>query len=137
MKTEYNSKAFTPEEVEEGLLADLLKYLVDHNKKCESGFYEILITSDSYCTIVEWVDIDYKYEWEEGRFRYVPSNGYIMLEYSFPDNHYEMYESEEEYNEALKAWLEENPGWVKNSYGIWTNELENQKLREELEKEDK
>lgn len=125
MEREYNYQAFTPEEVEQGLFQDLLDYLVDHNLKNEHQFYDIHITSDGYCTIVEWKDIGYEYQHEEGCFKYVPSNGYVMLEYHFPDNHYEMFESEEEYQEALKLWLEENPGWVKTPYGTWTNLEEN------------
>ena len=129
-------ETYTPEEVEQGLFQDLLDYLVGHNLKNEHQFYDIHITSDGYCTIVEWKDIGYEYQYEEGRFKYVPSNGYVMLEYHFPDNHYEMFESEEEYQEALKLWLEKNPGWVKTPYGTWTNEIENEKFRKEMEREE-
>ena len=133
MNREYNSQAFTPEEVEQGLLNDLLNYLLEYNKKCESGYYDIHITSDGYCTIVEWKDVNYKFEGEEGKFEFVPYNGQVMLEYSFPDNHYEQFYSEEEYQERLKEWLEENPGWVKTPYGTWTNTIENEKYRKQLE----
>ena len=132
MKREYNSQAFTPEEVEQGLLKDLLDYLIDYNRKCKSGYYDIHICSDGYCTIVEWVDINYNFNGEEGKFEFVPSNGQVMLEYSFPDNHYEQFYSEEEYQERLQEWLKENPGWVKTPYGTWTNEIENEKYRKML-----
>ena len=135
MAREYNTQAFTPEEVEKGLLKDLLDYLIDYNKKCESGYYDIHICSDGYCTIVEWIDIDYKYEAEQGKFEFVPSNGQVMLEYSFPDNHYEQFYNEEEYQERFQEWLKENPGWVKTPYGTWTNEIENEKYRKMLEEE--
>lgn len=132
---DYNSQAFTPEEVKKGLLQDLLNYLLDYNKKCESGYYDIHIWSDGYCTIVDWLDINYDFRGEEGKFEFVPSNGQVMLEYSFPDNHYEQFYSEEEYRERLQEWLQENPGWVKTSYGTWTNEIENEAFRKRLEEE--
>ncbi len=135
MKREYNSQAFTPEEIEAGLLQDLLNYLLNYNQKCKSGYYDIHIWSDSYCTIVDWVDINYEFDGEEGKFEFVPSNGQVMLEYSFPDNHYEHFYSEEEYQESLQEWLKENPGWVKTPYGTWTNEIENEKYRKMLEEE--
>ena len=135
MKREYNSQAFTPEEVKKGLLKDLLNYLIDYNIKSESGYYDIHICSDGYCTIVGWVDIDYKYKDEQGKFEFVPSNGQVMLEYSFPDNHYEQFYSQEEYQERFQEWLKENPGWVKTPYGTWTNEIENEKYRKMLEEE--
>lgn len=132
---EYNSQSFTPEEVEQGLLQDLLNYLLDYNKKCKSGYYDIHITSDGYCTIVEWVDISYNFNGEEGKFEFVPANGQVMLEYSFPDNHYEQFYSEEEYQERLQEWLKENPGWVKTYYGTWTNEIENEEYRKMLDED--
>ena len=133
MEREYNSQAFTPEEVEQGLAQDLINYLLDHNKKAKEQYYDIHITSDGYCTIIEWTDINYKFKDEEGKFDFVPSNGYIKLEYSFPDGHYEEFYSKEEYEERLREWHKENPGWVKTHYGTWTNEIENEKLRKELE----
>ena len=133
MKREYNSQSFTPEEVKQGLLNDLLNYLLDHNKKNKNQYYDIHITTDGYCTIIEWTDVYYKDVGPEGKFEYVPANGQVMLEYSFPDNHYEQFYSEEEYQERLQEWLKENPGWVKTHYGTWTNEIENAKIRKELE----
>ena len=133
---EYNYQAFTPDEVEQGLLNDLLNYLLDHNKKNKNQYYDIHITTDGYCSIIEWIDVSYNHDYgDEGKFEYVPYNGQVMLEYSFPDDHYERFYSEEEYQERLQEWLKENPGWVKTSYGTWTNEIENERIRKELEKE--
>ena len=133
MTREYNYQAFTPDEVEEGLLNDLLNYLLEHNKKSKHQYYDIHITTDGYCSIVEWTDVNYNDIGQEGKFEYVPSNGQVMLEFTFPDNHYDYFYSEEEFNEVLKDWLEKNPGWVKTSYGTWTNEIENEKYRKQLE----
>ena len=133
MNREYNYQAFAPEEVEQGLHLDLLNYLLDHNKKNKNLYYDIHITTDGYCTIIEWTDVCYKDIGPEGKFEYVPANGQVMLEYSFPDNHYEQFYSEEEYQERLQEWLKENPGWIKTSYGTWVNEIENEKIKKELE----
>lgn len=131
---EYNSQAFTPEEVKKGLHLDLLNYLLDHNKKNETQYYDIHITSDGYCTIIEWTDISYNQEYgQEGKFEFVPADGYVMIEKTFPDNHTELCYDEEDYKERLEEFLKENPGWVKTSYGTWTNEIENERIRKELE----
>lgn len=129
----YNSQAFTPEEVKKGLLKDLLDYLLEHNRKAEEQYYDIHITTDGYCSIVEWTGVSYKFEGEEGKFEFVPSDGYVVLERSFPDNHTELCYSEEDYQERLDEFLKENPGWVKTHYGAWTNEIENEKYRKQLE----
>lgn len=133
MDKEYNSQAFTPEEIEQGLLHDLLNYLLDHNKKNNNQYYDIHITTDGYCTIIEWTDVDYNQEYgPDGKFEFVPAGSYVMIERTFPDGHYDYFSSDEEFEEVLKNWLEENPGWVKTSYGTWTNEIENEKFRKEL-----
>jgi len=135
MKREYNYQAFTPEEVEQGLSQDLLNYLLDHNKKNDKQYYDIHITSDGYCTIIEWTDVRYNQEFgPDGKFEYVPIDGCVMIERTFPDNHTELCYDEEDFEYRLKEFLEENPGWVKTSYGTWTNEIENEKFRKELEK---
>lgn len=136
MNREYNYQAFTPEEVEQGLLNDLLNYLLEHNKKNETQYYDIHITTDSYCTIIEWINVDYNQEYgSEGKFEFVPYNGQVMLEFTFPDNHIELCYDEEDYQKRLDEFLKENPGWVKTSYGTWTNEIENEHYRKLLEQE--
>ena len=138
MNREYNYQAFTPDEVEQGLHLDLVNYLLDHNKKNENQYYDIHITTDGYCIIIEWTDVSYdKHLGPEGKFEYVPGNGYVMIEKHFPDGHYDYFGSEEEFEEVLKDWLKENPGWVKTPYGTWTNEIENEKFKKELEKQEK
>ena len=130
---DYNSQAFTPEEVKKGLHLDLLNYLLDHNKKNETQYYDIHITTDGYCTIIEWTDISYDQKYgPEGKFEFVPADGYVMIEKTFPDNHTELCYDEEDYQERLDDFLKENPGWVKTHYGTWTNEIENEKIRKAL-----
>lgn len=137
MTREYNSQAFTPEEVEQGLHLDLLNYLLEHNKKNNNQYYDIHITSDGYCTIIEWTDVSYDSKYgPDAKFQLVPSDGYVMIEKIFPDNHTEMCYDEEDYEDRLKEFLKENPGWVKTSYGTWTNEIENEKFRKMLEEQE-
>ena len=57
--TRVNSVAFTPEEVEQNLHMDLITYLLSYNQKSKSSYFDIHITSDGFCTIVEFVNLTY------------------------------------------------------------------------------
>lgn len=137
--TEYNSQAFTPEEVEQGLVQDLINYLLDYNKKCESGYYDIHITSDGYCTIVEWLDINWDFKGEEGKFEFLNSDELIYKEVHLPDDTY-VYVEKQEAEKTLDDWLKEHPGWEKDEWGRWRNYKEEEqlygKLIEELPEDD-
>jgi len=50
----YNSMAFVPEELEKGMPQKLIQTLFELNQMSEYHFNEIHITTDTYCTIVEW-----------------------------------------------------------------------------------
>ena len=43
MAKDYNSQAFTPEEVKKGLHLDLISYLLDYNSKADGYFNDIHI----------------------------------------------------------------------------------------------
>ena len=132
MAENYNSMAFTPEEVEKGQHLKLLKTLFELNADKEDASYnDIHIWTDGYCTIIDWVD--YNPEFGMGKFEFVPGDGYILREFRFPDGHYEMLADDDEFNEALKDWLKENPGWEQTSYGTWTNRIENEHFRKLFE----
>lgn len=134
MKTEYNYQSFTPEEVEHGLHLEFLNTLLNYNKVSKDHYNDIHLTTDGYCTIIEWETIPYNHEYG-GSFKYVGEDEVIMLERHFPDNHTELCYDEEDYKERLDEFLKENPGWVKTSCGTWTNEIENEKFRKQLEGE--
>ena len=134
MKTEYNYQSFTPEEAEQGLHLEFLNTLLNYNKVSKDHYNDIHLTTDGYCTIIEWETIPYNHEYG-GSFKYVGEDEVIMLERHFPDNHTELCYNEEDYQEKLAEWLKENPGWVKTSYGTWTNEIENESFRKLLEGE--
>lgn len=123
-----NSQAFTPEDVEKGLHFKLINTLLDLNKELKNYYNEILITSDSYCTIVQWVERHY--DWDDCRFEYISDDEYVMRKVEFPDNSYELIYSDEDPQEYLDDWLKKNPGWTKTQYGQWINE---QKEQEEIE----
>jgi len=137
MNRNYNYQAFTPEEVEQGLFNDLLNYLLDHNKKNDKQYYDIHITTDGYCSIIEWTDVSYNSEYgDEGKFEFVDYDQVVMLEKEFPDNHTEMCWDEEDYKNRLDDWLKENPGWEKTEYGTWYNKAEQEAFRKMLEKQE-
>ena len=116
----YNHQGFTPEEVKKGLLTDLLAYLLDYNKKSENYYYDIHITSDGYCTIVEWSDVSYDRDHgQEGKFQFVDYDEVVMKEVRFPDDHTELCYPEEA-EDKLREWLIEHPEWRKNCWGCWT-----------------
>ena len=125
-----NSQSFTPEEVSKGMVNELVGFLLNQNTQLEGSYNEIRITSDGYCTIVEWATVPYDGEWG-GKFQFIDVDHEVFKEVIFPDNHYEYLRDNEE-EEAIKEWLEENPGWKKNDYGIWVNEEENERIRKEL-----
>ena len=116
-----NSKAFTPEEVEKNLHLDLIKYFLDHNKKNDESYYEFLVTTDGYCTIINWVDRDYNPEITEEKFVCIDEDRQVVAEeVSFPDNHYELCYNGEGDN-VLNEWLKEHPEYKKNEWGMWVN----------------
>lgn len=119
----YNEKAFTPEDVEQGLMNDLLNYLLDYNTKSKEYFYDIHITSDGYCTIVQWTDISYNSDGDESKFDFVDYDEVVMKELILPDNSI-IYVHRGEQDEALKEWLEDNPSYKQDEYGRWYNEDE-------------
>lgn len=110
----YNSQAFVPEEVEKGLHLELVKDLLELEKKMSDMYYDIHITSDGYCTIVEWKEVGTgEMAYDSGKFEYVGPGQVVMEETQFPDEHYE-YLFPNEIDERMSDWHKENPGWIKS-----------------------
>lgn len=122
MNRNYNYQAFTPEECKKGLHLKLIQSLLEISDKLENSYLEFHITSDGYCTIIEWTDIAHEYE--NDFWKYVDEDYEVMYRLQLPDNSYELCYNEEEADERLREWLKENPGWKKNEYGYWYNEKE-------------
>lgn len=119
----YNSQTFTPEQIANGELRDLIDYLMNFNIKSEKSFMDIHVTSDSYCQIVEWAEVHYDFQYECGRFHYVNGDEEIYKEVIFPDNtsiFVPILEAEDTFND----WLKEHPGWYKDSWGRWRDASE-------------
>lgn len=130
MTKNYNSQAFTPEEVQKGLHLDLIKYLLDYNSKAEGFFNDIHIDSDGYCVIIEWVQESYKEACTS--FEFVDHDEEVIKIVHFPDNSYSYASDEDEANDMLMLWLHENPGWEKNEYGHWYQPAENDRNIKEI-----
>ena len=120
MKRNYNAQAFTPEEVEQGLLQDLLNYLLDYNKKNQTGYYDIHITSDGHCTIVEWTDVNYNNQYGyDPRFEFVDYNQQVMTELPLPDGCYRWIEQryiQDEVEDAEKEFPDYKYNWALGSW---------------------
>jgi hypothetical protein len=130
MSRDYNSQAFTPEEVKKGLHLDLINYLIDYNSKADGYFNDIHITTDGYCTLIEWVQESYK-EACTG-FEFVGCDEEVMKIVHFPDNSYGYASNEDEANDMIMLWIHENPDWKKDEYGHWYQKIENDKNIKEI-----
>ena len=120
-----NNVAFTPEEVKKGYLQDLLSYLTDYNKKSDDYYYDIHITSDGYCSIVEFIHVPYDNSLGGyGRFEYVDEDQIVVKEVILPDNSIVVAYNEEHEKELLDEFLKENPWYKKNECGRWYDERE-------------
>ena len=73
MATEFNSMAFTPDEME--MCMKLISYLFEYNDKSQDGFQDIHICYDGLSTIVQWTYCPY--DEDIGSFKYVGENEYV------------------------------------------------------------
>ena len=132
---ETNYMIFSKKDQEKGLHLKFLNYLLEFNKESDDHFVEILIKPEecNFLTI-EWIE-NYCETEDEYSIHYKPvsTDQYVMMDYEFPDGHYEYVESYEQGNELLQEWLKENPGWEKTEYGRWVNKEETEKLLKEFE----
>ena len=74
---------------------------------------------------MEWTQVPFDHTYG-GQFRFVDEGDVVMTEMMFPDNSVEYIFPGDE-DKAMKAWLEDNPGWTKDCYGrfVKTNDNEN------------
>lgn len=132
METSY--MIFSKKDQEKGLHLKFLNYLLEFNRESDDHFVEILIKpEDCNFLTIEWIENYYETEEEYStHYKPVSTDQYVMMEFEFPDGHYEYVESYEQGNELLQEWLKENPGWEKTEYGRWVNKEENEKLLKEF-----
>lgn len=113
--SKFNSQAFTPEEVKQGLHLDLINYLLDYNSKSKECFNDIHIDSDGFCVIVEWVTETYGDV--STSFEYVGEDEVVLKIVKFPDGSYDYVEDQDEANDRFQLWLHQNPDWERDESG--------------------
>ena len=116
--TSVNSVAFTPEDVQKNLHLDLINYLLSFNQKSENSFFDIHITTDGFCTIVEFANITRGINDTSEGFVYMDEDHYLLRRVEFPDGHYD-YFNDDAAEEVFNNWLREHPGWKKDEFGRW------------------
>lgn len=126
MKRSYNYQSFIPEEVKKGAVKKLINYLLSASDDLEGSYNDIHITSDGYCTIVEWNDVSFEHEDDCGKFKFVDYDEVIMKDVEFPDGHYETLYPED-VEEKLREWHQEHPTWKMGEYGHWYDTVEQHK----------
>ena len=135
-----NSQYFSKEQVAAGELNEFLEVLLKQCYGKGTTFNDIHIKpEDLGAFIIEWETSPWSGEWG-GHWQYIKDDEeeVVMKYYYFPDNHCELFETEEEYKKALKAWLEEHKDeeWHKNEYGRWYSKKEQREWEEHLNKEE-
>ena len=126
MSDSYNRMYFSKEDVEAGLMSELISFLCKYSY--ESGprglahYNDIHINpEDCGAFSVEWVQRPWSNEYG-GRFEYLQEDQMPCYEFQFPDGHY-IYTPEPE--EDLEIWLKDNPGWYKDDWGHWHQKCDN------------
>ena len=134
-----NSRYFSDKQIEAGELSEFINLLIKQSYGQSKNYSDIHIKPvDIGAVIVEWMDAPWNGEWG-GHWQYIDDDDgeVVMKEYIFPDNHYELFETKEEYEETLKAWLEEHEDerWKKDEYGYWYSEKEQEQWCKSLDKD--
>ena len=75
----------------------------------KNSYFDIHITTDGYCTIVEFAPLDYALSADIEGFVFMDEEHYLVKRVDFPDGHYDYYESDEAANTALEEWLKTHP----------------------------
>lgn len=103
------SFSFSEQEVKDGCLRSLLKFIIDFNAQSKESFIEIHLTYDGTTIIVELAQNDYQGDGSfNGSFKYVKDDQVICNEMLMPDKTYELVPVGAE-NEFLKEWLLRHP----------------------------
>lgn len=132
-----NKQYFDKNQVAEGELNELLNVLLKQCYGTGGNFNDIHIKpEDSGAFVLEWESCPWNGDWG-GHWQYIRDDDeeVVMKYYYFPDEHCELFETEEEYEEALKIWLEEHKDeeWDKNEYGRWYSKKEQREWEEHVE----
>lgn len=123
MANEINRMYFSKEDIEAGLMHELLVYLCRYSytsgPRGLSHYNDIHIyPCDCEAFMVEWTQLPWSHDYG-GRFEYVNEGQEVCDDLVLPDGSRDYTPDGEEY---LKWWLEENPGWKKDRWGHWYKE---------------
>ena len=120
----YNEIVLKPEEVNNGLLTKWINFLTETSKELANSYYDIHITSDGYCTMIQFNDVSFDPTQESGKFEFVDYDEQVMKEVEMPDGTCQYIFREEDSEEVIKEFLKEHPNYYKNQFGRWVNKDE-------------
>lgn len=136
--SKYNQESFTPEEVKRGKHLKLLKTLfelegdaVEDDTEADKA-YDIHIWTDSYCLVIEWCDRWFDPCIDSGHFEFIDENQVVLQEVTLPDNSIVYATDDDDARRLLDEFLEENPQWHKNQWGMWTDDDGHNPIYEQL-----
>lgn len=129
-----NSQAFTPNDIKKGLHIKLVNTLLEISNELEGCTLQIKISSDGYCTLVDWVE---KFEDIPGEsFELVDEETQEVMEYiRFPDRT-GTYCLKEDVVEEKRKWLTDHPGWDIDYTGEWVKVEQQEVFTDSSNKED-
>lgn len=130
-----NSMYFNKEMIDAGQLTSFLRELMEQSYG-EGGYYNDIhvFPTDLGAFVVEWAQVP----WDQaygGSFQYVEDDQVVMSEYKMPDGAYQYFETEEDYTEAVKDFLNSHSTYKQDQYGRWYDEATveaTETLRKEL-----
>lgn len=119
-----NRQYFSKDQLAAGELNEFLDVLLKQCYGKSNCFNDIHIKpEDCGAFVIEWEEIPWDGKWG-GHWQYINDDDeeVVMKYYDFPDNHSELFETKEQYEEALKEWLEEHKDeeWEQNEFGRWS-----------------
>lgn len=134
-----NRQYFSKEQIENKELEEFLELLIKHSISGKGNEYsDIHIKPEEFGVTLEWEVNPWSGEYG-GHWQYINDDDeeVVMKWFRFPDESSGLFSSEEEYEEALKDWLEEHKEerWAKNQYGHWYSQKEQEAWEEYLNKD--
>lgn len=136
-----NRRYFSAEQIKDGELVEFINILIKQSYGKSTEYADIHIRpSDLGAVMLEWEDVPWNKEYG-GHWQYIKDddNEVVMKCYYFPDDHTELLESDEEYEEALNNWLEEHKeeGWYKNEFNHWVSKKEQEEWQDYIKSSNK
>lgn len=134
-----NKVYFSKEQIVAEELAKFLNLLIEQSYGKGDNYNDIhIIPADLGAVILEWEAVPWSKEYG-GHWQYINDDDdeVVAKWYSFPDNHSELLDSKETYQEALEDWLEEHKDeeWYKNEYDQWRSKKQQREWEEQIAKE--